>query len=87
MISYKDFLLEMKVQNADSRDYDSYELHVIPKNDKEFDKAHDILKKNNFTLNIETWDSGEDVISVTCSRTDYSTKKEFMNDVKKILKG
>lgn len=69
MRSYKELISEI------NEGYNVIASNLVKHFQKEFNKAFDILKKNNFTINIETWDNGNDVISVTCLRTDYSSKK------------
>ena len=71
----------MRIVNMDSNGYDSYEVVVKCRNEKEFDKAWDNLDKADFEL--ETFDIDNE-INVYCLRDGYATKKEFINDVRTI---
>ena len=78
----------MKIQNADSRDYDNfYEVHIICRTEKELDKATTNLEKEeDFELNAEFWDDCYEVISVAVDPSLYDTKQEFLKDVRKTAK-
>lgn len=77
----------MKIQNADSRDNDFYEIHLIPKNQKEENSIYKSLKNvDSFELNFEDWGLDVDVISVSDIKRSYDFKSDFIDEVKRILR-